>query len=86
MIKKELTHRPHHYIILIVGEALLLSAFLVFSMQGYKALIAVLVGVWYTIWGVFTHQHEIKTTRLLVEYAAVGLLATVLLLSLIQIL
>ncbi|MBP9700026.1 hypothetical protein KBD71_01965 [Candidatus Woesebacteria bacterium] len=85
MIKKELTHRSHHYIILIVGEALLLSAFLVFSMQGYKALIAVLVGVWYALWGVFTHQNEVKTTRLLLEYAAVGLLATVLLLSLIQI-
>lgn len=85
MIKKELSHRSHHYAILIVGEALLFSAFLVFSMQGYKAIIAILIGFWYALWGIFTHKNELKTTRLIVEYFAVGLLATVLLLSLIQI-
>ncbi len=84
MIKRELQKRSHHYILLIVGEAILFSSFVFVKNSPLQSFLAVVIGLFYFLWGVFTHQKEIKTFRLMLEYAVVGMLATVMLLSLLQ--
>jgi hypothetical protein len=84
MIHRELTKHPHHYSLLIVFEALLLTLFLSSRDQTLQILLALLVGVAYFFWGILTHAGELRTSRLMLEYAIVGLLASLMLIILTQ--
>lgn len=84
MIRHELTKRSHHYSILVLGLAFLLSLFLFVRSESSQMLTAFAVGLFYFLWGVFTHKGEITTLRLVLEYAVIGLLASVILISLIN--
>ncbi len=84
MLHQELQHYSHHYTLLVIGEALLLSAFLGFNVSSIRFLIACLVGILYATWGVYTHRRELHTLRLVLEYVSIGLLATVMLIALVH--
>ena len=79
MIHQEIGHHAYHYTLLILVEAVLLSFFVVTKDQVIQLLLAAVVGLFYTIWGVSTHRGQLLTLRLVLEYATVGLLAAVML-------
>lgn len=84
MVHEELTKHSHHYSLLIVVESVLLTLFLSLHDQTLQTVVALTIGVAYFFWGVITHAKEIQTTRLMLEYAVVGLLASLMLVILIQ--
>lgn len=80
MIHQELTQKPHHYAVLLIGESLLFTAFVSTRDPVIQLLLSWAIGVFYFFWGVFSHEKALRTGRLMLEYALVGLLATMLLL------
>ena len=84
MIGKELATYKHHYFLLVVVESIVLSLYTTSKDQLIQLLCAILVGVFYFGWGVITHAKELKTPRLMLEYATVGLLASTVLIALIR--
>ncbi|MEP7167074.1 MAG: hypothetical protein ABI758_03800 [Candidatus Woesebacteria bacterium] len=72
MIARELRFRPYQYGVLLFVESVFLSAFLFTPMLNVRVFLAVLAWISYVIWGVWSHAGEVKTTRLVLEYIAVG--------------
>ena len=84
MVHQEIQRYAHHYTLLILGEATLLSAFLVIGVGSIRILVAILVGILYATWGIYIHRKELHTLRLVLEYVSMGLLATVMLIALVH--
>lgn len=84
MIHKELTEHKYHYTLLIIIESILLTLFVSTKDQVIQILCAVCIGIFYFIWGVSTHKGSYRPLRLMLEYAVVGLLATVILILLVK--
>ncbi len=84
MIGRELHIHKHHYATLVIGQSILLSLFVMTKDAQIQILVAVFCGLFYFSWGVLTHRHEIRTLRLVLEYAFIGLLATVMLCALVN--
>lgn len=84
MLHQEITTHKYHYTLLIVAEAVLLSVFIGSHDQLIQLLAAIAVGAFYFIWGVITHAGRITTLSLMLEYAVVGLLGTIMLFVLIK--
>lgn len=84
MIHHELNAHKYHYTLLILIESILLSLFVTTKDQVIQLIFAVLIGVFYFLWGVRTHTGVYRPLRLMLEYAVVGLLATVILVVLIK--
>lgn len=84
MLHKELTKHKYHYTLLIIAEAILLSVFVGSKDQLVQVLCAVSVGIFYFFWGIITHAGQIRTARLMLEYAVVGLLGSSMLLVLVK--
>lgn len=82
MVAKDLSSRSHHYALLIVVEAVLLGLYIATTSSAVRIIVAILTGVFYTLWGIYAHRDEIVTNRLVLEYSAVGILASLMLLSL----
>ncbi|PWU22496.1 hypothetical protein C5B42_05775 [Candidatus Cerribacteria bacterium 'Amazon FNV 2010 28 9'] len=85
MVHQELTQHPYHYTALIIIEALLLSLYTTTTDSLLKTIFAILVGSAYAIWGISVHAGSIRTPRLVLEYAIVGLLGTLMLSFLISV-
>lgn len=83
MLHKDLTKNKYHYTTLIVVEALLLSVFVASKDETMQIISAFSVGFFYFFWGVITHAGQVRTTRLMLEYAAIGLLGSLMLLILV---
>lgn len=84
MLQKELYDHSHHYSLLIVLEAFLLSAFIVVEAVWLRILVALSIGILYALWGIYAHKGQLTTVRLVLEYALVGLLASTMLIVLIS--
>lgn len=84
MIARELHKHKHYYALLIIGEAILLGLFVTLNTSSVRMFIAFLVGIAYFLWGTVTHKGEVRTLRLVLEYAFIGLLATVILIAIIN--
>ena len=83
MLHKDVIHHKYHYGLLIVIEAILLSLFVTSHDQVTQGIIALTIGIFYFFWGVGTHAGSYRPLRLMLEYAVVGLLASVILIILI---
>lgn len=79
MIAKELQHRFKHYTLLIVIISILFALYLFGTSPLTRALDAVMIGITYMAWGIWTHTHELKTSRVVLEYVAVGILGSLIL-------
>lgn len=84
MVHRDLIKHRHHYALLLLSEAMLLSLFVTLNDMLLKGVVAVLAGICYFIWGVLTHAGEIRTPKLMLEYASVGLLGTLMLLMVLK--
>lgn len=79
MIAKELQYRFSHYAWLVVILSVLFSLYVFGSSVLLRLSIALLIGLVYIVWGLWSHRGEIRTMRLVLEYVAVGLLGAVIL-------
>lgn len=79
MISHELTHRFSHYSLLI-GLMGIAAGVYIFSMTTLvRVIVSIVIGAVYMGWGMYTHRGELKTTRLVLEYVAVGVLGAAIL-------
>ncbi len=84
MLQKDIEQHKYHYSSLIIVEAILLSIFVGSKDQVMQVVAAITVGAFYFIWGVITHAGQLKTPRLMLEYAVVGLLGSLMLIVLLK--
>jgi hypothetical protein len=84
MLHREITKHKYHYSALIIVEAILLSIFVTNKDQLVQLMAAIGVGVLYFCWGVITHAGQIRTPRLMLEYAVVGLMGSLMLIVLLK--
>ncbi len=82
MFKRIFKNHKYHYSLLVVVEAILLSLFVGSKDTLTQIVTALAVGIFYFVWGVITHAGQIRTPRLMLEYAVVGMLGTVMLIIL----
>jgi len=81
-MKNEFLHHKLAYLLLVIGLVALSLAFIgVWPNRMYQRIVAVVIGLFYFGWGLVTHVHTLQLTkRVLYEYAAMAILATLLLL------
>ncbi len=84
LLHQDLSAHKYHYTLLIIVEAILLSVFVGSKDQVVQILAAFSVGLFYTAWGILSHAGELKTIRLMLEYAVVGLLGSLMLVILVK--
>lgn len=79
MIARELSHRFSHYSLLIIMMAVAAGVYIFSVTPIVRVFVSVLIGVVYMGWGMYTHRGELKTTRLVLEYVAIGVLGAAIL-------
>lgn len=84
MIKHEFSRHRYHYTLLIIVEAIILSLFINTHDQLMQIFLAITVGAFYFLWGVITHAGSYRPMRLMLEYAVIGLFASVMLIVLVK--
>lgn len=82
MIAKEFSVRYAHYGLLLFVLCGLFSSFLFVQDRQMRYLLSILIGIAYTAWGIWTHRGEVATLRLMLEYVAIGILGSVILIIL----
>lgn len=80
---EEFRKHKYHYALLIFIQSLLLTIFVATRDQLLQHIAAVCIGVFYFLWGVIVHTGTLLTVRLMLEYAVIGFLGSVILIVLI---